>query len=334
MAEVAGHDRLGRSFEGVPTDENEVGGDAEGVDVRGGGRLHAPEALGSHVEQGPGERARWNHRRGHLMGSLRSGGGRATRVESRRIADVHPLGVALDRGLCVRRDRSLLSEGRAPLPYYSGQAEVEELHDPGPSLVAQEHVGGLQVAVKHAVQVGEVDRAADGGQDGQRLVEVQVALGSAMLHEGRALEVLHDEVGKAASTWIDPKIGDVDDSGVLQTTERLRFDPKLRDVGVVPSIHRADQLEGEDALQLDMAGEIDDAHSALAQASLEPVLSVDEKGTREAVHEIAAVASAALLGVFMTRGALWAFTHRACDPSDYMRLGERDEDKARSTRRS
>jgi hypothetical protein len=76
-----------------------------------------------------------------------------------------------------------------------GDAEVGDLHA---ALRIEQDVLRFDVAMQHALRVGELQRIADGRDDVQRLLrrETARAHGLAQVH---AIDVFHDEIAEAAA---------------------------------------------------------------------------------------------------------------------------------------
>jgi hypothetical protein len=239
--EVPGQDLPRRSLERRPAGQQFVGDHGERVDVRGAAGPAAADELRRHVE--------------------------------RRAEEIVRRGQAPVRG-AWRFLRPAAGRGGGRGGGDLRQTEIEHLDLFVPS--AQQDVSGLEVAMEDAPLVGGVDGGGDRGEDRQRPVEGQRAF-AAELGEGRSLQQLHHEVG-SPRPGIDPGIGDVDDVGVPEPSERLGLPLEAAHREGIESRSRLQQLEREDLLQPEMSGAVDDAGRPFAEAVVQAVLPVENAG--------------------------------------------------------
>ena len=73
-----------------------------------------------------------------------------------------------------------------------GDAEIEQFGDP---FLGDQNVAGFQIAVHHQVLMRILHRLTDHAEQFQSLPDVQILL-FAILRDGQAIDVLHDEVRK------------------------------------------------------------------------------------------------------------------------------------------
>ena len=159
-----------------------------------------------------------------------------------------------------------------------GQAEVQQLHALGLLAVKRgqhHHVGGLEVAVQHIDRVRHPQRARDLQPDPKHALEGQRALHVHHVLQREALEVLHHDVQLAGGEL--PVIVHGHDVIVAGPRERRRLTHEAlaqlhehRDVA-------ADDLDGDLAIEVDLVGEVDRAHAALAQAREDAVPAIDHR---------------------------------------------------------
>ena len=161
-----------------------------------------------------------------------------------------PAGEHLGRHEARRADRDrallLLAAERA------GHAEVDEDH----ALVAQDHVGRLDVAVDdllvvHVLQglapvAGELDAVPDG--------QARIAVALEHRAEVEALDELHDDVGALLVAGV---VEDLDEPRMAQAGQQARLDLEARGVADVEQA-----LDGDLAALLAVEGAVDGAHSA------------------------------------------------------------------------
>ena len=119
-----------------------------------------------------------------------------------------------------------------------------------------------------------------------------------LARERRADEVLHDEVELALLGLAD--VVDVDDVRVVDAVGGARLAQHPRAKMRLAAQIGANQLQRDDAIDEHVAGAIDDAHAAFAEARLEPVAPGDDL----AEHRIVAAPT--------TNGTGWFLRSRLC----------------------
>ena len=157
---------------------------------------------------------------------------------------------------------------------------VEELGEPevrhlGGALVRDDHVGGFEVAVEHALLVRVADRERDVAEDLHPAAQGE-SLARQERRERLADDELHGVVGQVAR---EPGVGDPHDVGVLETRGRLGLADEAFDESGPPGLAQdleGDQLAGGLAPRLE-----DDPHAASADLLEERVGA--ELGSRD--HE-------------------------------------------------
>ena len=152
----------------------------------------------------------------------------------------------------------------------------------------EQHVVGLDVPVDHALRVGEGEGVHDLDQDADGLVHRQLALAGDAVSEGLAVHVGHDVVEKGRSfALLRTRFARL--AGVEQRQDVRMLEPR-RDVdlaGEAVGAERGGELGPEDlhrhlALVLQVLGEEDGGHAALAE------LALDAVGRAEGALELAA----------------------------------------------
>ena len=152
----------------------------------------------------------------------------------------------------------------------AGDAEVSNLQ-----LTARtdQDVSGLDVAVHHIVAVGERQGGRDfdtdfgslHGTDGADIVEC--------LCQGSARDVLHrHEIGVLAAT----PVVHADDVGVIEIRCRLSLSSETFDEQRIGCVFGEENLDGDEAVEKDVAREIDLSHTATADALLHLVAVVHQ----------------------------------------------------------
>ena len=149
-----------------------------------------------------------------------------------------------------------------------GDAEVEELGNP---VGRDQDVAGLEVAVDDEVLVGVLNRGADHAEEPEALPYLQPA--PIAEHRDRlALDVLHDEVGKAVLGVA--AVQQARDVGVVEAGEDLPFLTKSaeNEVGVDAAL---DDLDRHALLVLLVGanGEVDVPHPTAPEQAVHPVRS-------------------------------------------------------------
>jgi hypothetical protein len=144
------------------------------------------------------------------------------------------------------------------------EAEVEDLHEVfATALRREKDVVALEVAVDDAEVVGAAERGAhlledvDAARERHRTAR---ELGA----ERRPDEVLHDEIELALFRLAD--VVDVDDVRVVDAVRGARLAEHPRTEVRLAAQIRANELEGDDAIDEDVARAIDDAHAAFAES--------------------------------------------------------------------
>ena len=144
-------------------------------------------------------------------------------------------------------------------PHNLGDAEVGDLH---PALFVQQDVLGLDVAVHDALLVRELQRLANLRHDGQRLLRRDLPR-LEQLAQAHAVHELHQQVVEAVGL---AEVVHGDDVGVVQPGQRLGFALEaLGEAGFGDLLRRQD-LQGDDPVELGLAGLVNDAHAAAAEA--------------------------------------------------------------------
>ena len=147
-----------------------------------------------------------------------------------------------------------------------GEAEVGDLGRAFPEGrvggPCQQDVGGLQVAVDDALPVGGVHAPRQVRDQPGRLARRQRVGPAQALGQAAARDEFQREERPAVGL---ADFVDLDDVGVVEAGDDLRFGEETgvfrRSVAAIVQDH----LEGDDAVELELAGLVDDAHAAAAQ---------------------------------------------------------------------
>jgi hypothetical protein len=168
-------------------------------------------------------------------------------------------------------------------------AFVERARDPEVDQLAvlalEEDVGGLEIAVEHAVRVRVRERAAQPEDELRDLVRRESAALREHVLQRLALDELHHEVRSASLG--DAEVDDGDDPWVAQARQDLgladeaRLEPRRGRPGAACAI---DQLYGDRAIQAELPRAPDRAHRALADRRFEGVPAVQDLGRGAVAH--------------------------------------------------
>lgn len=143
-------------------------------------------------------------------------------------------------------------------------AEVEDLHD---AARRQHDVGRLEIAVQHAVRVGDGERVGDLHGDGDRLPFAQRSLGEAG-RQGLAFDELEDD-GHAAVVFDD--VVDRGDGGVREGGGGARLVKQLRAAAGGAGLSGRHRLQRHLAPEAGVLGEQHGAHPAPPEFAEDPV---------------------------------------------------------------
>ncbi len=151
-----------------------------------------------------------------------------------------------------------------------GEAEVE---DTRAGVVADDDVGGFEVAVHDASGVRGAKGVSDLDGEAQRFVHAHAVRGDE-LGEGLAGHVLHGDVVVPVR---GSDVVDDDDVGVVESGGGFGFlGEAALALGVVHAVRR-EEFEGDEAVEVGVAGFVDNAHAALAEFFEDVVMG--ERGT-------------------------------------------------------
>ena len=189
----------------------------------------------------------------------------AERVHVRPSVDVAALDL-LGRQVRRRSERGSLRLRRCPLRQPARQPEVGEVDV---LVVVEQHVRRLHVPVHEPLRVRGVERLRDLRDDRQRPRRVERSLMPEERAQIRALDPPHRQV---QPTFRLPGVMDGDDVRVLERHRELGLAGEARAVAPIPRERRRHHLERDPAAQPHVVGQVDDAHSALADRLLDPVI--------------------------------------------------------------
>jgi hypothetical protein len=126
----------------------------------------------------------------------------------------------------------------------------------------QQHVLGFHVAVDDVVGVRVRQSGGDGGADAHDFFWRQVTIALNALLERFALDQFHGEK-EIAVALADVVAGD--DVGVVELGRGAGFQEESADVFLVFRQASGQDLQGDDAVERNLAGLVDGAHAAFAQ---------------------------------------------------------------------
>ena len=158
-----------------------------------------------------------------------------------------------------------------------GHAEVhDQCVSPG-----QEHVVGLDVPVDHALRVRERERVGDLDQEPDGLVHRELALAGQAVAEALAVHVGHHVIEEALGL---ARIEQRQDVRMLEPggdADLAREAVRAEGRGELGAEH----LDGDLAVVLQVVGQVDGGHAALAELALDPVGGAE--GTLKLVAQVA-----------------------------------------------
>ena len=167
----------------------------------------------------------------------------------------------------VRRcayDRPILSD-----PNVSGVALGEaEVHQARPANAVQHHIGRLDVTVDDAALMGVIERFGKSGRDLAALAEGQPTGRHAVAER----DAFYQFAGHERLAVHPPGIEESNDMWMLQTGDIHGLTQEAVDFGGIV-VEVARQLEGNEAIQLRVAGTIDAAKSAAAEQPEQLILA-------------------------------------------------------------
>ena len=180
---------------------------------------------------------------------------------------------------CARRGQS-----RAVLGIH--ELRDREVQDPRLQiavLLAQDHVGGFQVAVKDTAAMRGLDSFGDLSPDPRRFADGQPSDAFDPLAQGLASYQLHDDVGVPLGQGA--VVIEVRDVGMPDAGDGagLASEP-LPGLGVGDHVV-PEELDRDGPVELDVAALVDGPHAAPRDQSLQPVLSGDQETAQAGQHE-------------------------------------------------
>ena len=158
------------------------------------------------------------------------------------------------------------------------QRDAEVGHLGGPVLGAEDHVGRLEIAVDHALLVGGADAGRDLAEDAERLFHrhglAALDVAADDLVEALAVDVLHHQVEVRALHGDGAQVHHV---GVIDLRQGAALGEGAGPDVVAVGQLAAHRLDDDVEAGVDVAGQVDDAHAALAEDAEDGVLLVDER---------------------------------------------------------
>ena len=160
-------------------------------------------------------------------------------------------------------------------------AKVGELYV---ARVVDEHVGGLNIQVEHAVAMGEGECLAQRVGNGGCLVKGERMAVHAMqkLGQRHAIDIFHDQVGIGG---VVRKVDNLHDIGMLKHGGGMRLAQHVHDVagGHAGTAREGDALNGDAAAQVRVAADLDGAKTA-GRKRLERLKPLEQLATAGALQ--------------------------------------------------
>jgi hypothetical protein len=186
-------------------------------------------------------------------------------------AEGEDVGAAVDRRALdlfgshvVRRSEELSGGGEIAA---AGDLGDPEIHDLRPRAVEQDDVGRFHVPMDDSLRMSEVERLCNLRDDVGGLLEGERPSLRQDFLEVLSLDVLHGDEGDAGGI-VHADVEDGDDGRMVEDAGGLSLadEALLEFVGLVfVALSRPDRLQGDEAADQRIFGEVDDAHRPLAQ---------------------------------------------------------------------
>lgn len=164
----------------------------------------------------------------------------------------------------------------AVVPADTRDAEVDDLD---PAAAGDQDVGGLDVTMNDACVVAELERMQETQLVADRFLHCDGPLAEASVQR-LAGDVLHDDEGRTrrvrgAFDVVPPDVVNGDDSGVVETGDRLCFSPEPGSGHRVTDQVRVQNLDRNPALEVPVATQVHGPHASLAQDVPEFIASAE-----------------------------------------------------------
>ena len=143
-----------------------------------------------------------------------------------------------------------------------GQSEVADL---GCAIGGEKNVGRLQIAMHNPVLVGRLNSLGQGSCEGSGLPG-RLGRARQFLCQIAAVDKLHGEVGLAV---LVAHVMDLNDVRMPQACDGFRFPHEAFSIGGTAVGAAEQHLQGDDAVEAQVSGLVNDAHAAATKYLLE-----------------------------------------------------------------
>ena len=192
--------------------------------------------------------------------------------------------------------------------------EVDVVGAVGTRARVEEHVGWLHVAMHETARMGRIERARDLCDDADRIRRVQAAVPLEALLQVLPLDVAHGDEEEVLGR---PGLVDRDDVRMVDRRSQFRLAQEAVAERLVLGQTGSEQLERDPALEPQILGQVDDAHSAPAQQRLDPVAGEFGADPRVVAHLHVRILT------FAAAGTIGRLAHRCSESALQKRFRQR-----------
>ena len=157
-------------------------------------------------------------------------------------------------------------------------AEVGEIDV---AVAVEEHIAGLHVAMDERSPVSRVEGARHLGEDLERPLRRQLALG---VEQRPQVAALHEAHGQIELPVVLSRLVDRDHVRMVERCRQPRFAQEATAEVLVLGELRRDQLERDRTLERQVGRPVDDAHAAAADQLFDPVAGEGGAASKRCLH--------------------------------------------------